>query len=88
MDLLFHFFTHSLVDSCVCPDQGSNQQPATLACRDDTLSQLSHPAGPSPFAFFCLHFSFLSLTSFLSLSPSLPLSPQQLLPNRLLMMIQ
>ena len=26
-DLLFHLFMHSLVDSCLCPDQGSNPQP-------------------------------------------------------------
>ena len=27
IDLLFHLFMHSLVDSCVCPDQGMNLQP-------------------------------------------------------------
>ena len=27
IDLLFHLFIHSLVDSCMCPDQGSNTQP-------------------------------------------------------------
>ena len=26
-DLLFHLFLHSLVDSCMCPDQGLNPQP-------------------------------------------------------------
>ena len=26
-DLLFHLFMHSLVDSYMCPDQGSNPQP-------------------------------------------------------------
>ena len=26
-DLLFHLFMHSLVASCICPDQGSNLQP-------------------------------------------------------------
>ena len=25
-DLLFHLFMYSLVDSCMCPDQGSNLQ--------------------------------------------------------------
>ena len=25
--LLFHLFMHSLVDSCMCPDQGWNPQP-------------------------------------------------------------
>ena len=27
MDLLFHLIMYSLVDSCMCPDQGSNPQP-------------------------------------------------------------
>ena len=27
IDLLFHLFMHSLVDSCMCPDRGSNTQP-------------------------------------------------------------
>ena len=27
MDLLFHSHIHSLLDSYVCPDQGSNPQP-------------------------------------------------------------
>ena len=26
-DLLFHLLMHSLVDSCMCPDQESNTQP-------------------------------------------------------------
>lgn len=26
LDLLFHLFTHSLVDSCVCSDWGLNMQ--------------------------------------------------------------
>ena len=35
-DLLFHLFMHSLVDSCMCPDQGF--EPTTLAYWDDTLT--------------------------------------------------
>ena len=27
VDLLFHLLIHSLVASCMCPDQGSNLQP-------------------------------------------------------------
>ena len=27
IDLLFLLFMHSLVDSCMCPDWGSNSQP-------------------------------------------------------------
>lgn len=27
LDLLFHLFTHSLVDSCMCSDWGLNPQP-------------------------------------------------------------
>ena len=38
IDLLFHIFIHSLVDSCECPDWGLN--PTILAYRDDTLIEL------------------------------------------------
>ena len=27
IDMLFHLFIHSLIDSCVFPDQGSNPHP-------------------------------------------------------------
>ena len=27
INLLFHLFMHSLVDSCTCPDRGRNTQP-------------------------------------------------------------
>ena len=36
ISLLFHLFMHSLVDSCMCHDQGI--QPATLADEDDALT--------------------------------------------------
>ena len=29
-ELLFHLFMHSLVDSCVCPDWGSDMQPRLI----------------------------------------------------------
>ena len=28
--LLFHLFLHSLVESCMCPDRGSNLQPWSI----------------------------------------------------------
>ena len=34
--MLFHLFLHSLVDSCMCPDQRLNPQPSCV--RDDALS--------------------------------------------------
>ena len=41
IDLLFHLFMHSFVDSCMCPDQGSNMNVGVLGkCSD----QLSYPA--------------------------------------------
>ena len=36
VDLLLHLFTHSLVDSDMCPDQESNLQPRRI--RDDALT--------------------------------------------------
>ena len=30
INLLFHVLMHSLVDSCMCPDQGSNLQPWSI----------------------------------------------------------
>ena len=37
MDVLFHLFIHSLVDSCTCPDQGLNLQPWHMG-KDDGLT--------------------------------------------------
>ena len=33
LDLLFHFVMHSLVDSCMCPDQRSNPEPCANQLR-------------------------------------------------------
>ena len=52
--LLFHFFMHSLVDSCMCPDWGSNLQPW---CVGTTLVLwLSYLAGVQPLTFFFFFF--------------------------------
>ena len=39
-DLLFHPFTHSLVDSHICPEQGLNPQPWLI---EKLSNQLSYP---------------------------------------------
>ena len=47
IDLLFHLIIHSLVDSCMCPDLGSNPQPwhVGVALKPINLpSQGSHSA--------------------------------------------
>ena len=38
IDLLFHLFMHSLVDSLMCLDWTSNQKPKTLVYQDNTLT--------------------------------------------------
>ena len=40
-DLLFYLFMYSLVDSCLCPEQGSNPQPW---CIGMMLQPAEHPA--------------------------------------------
>ena len=45
IDLLFHLFMHSLVDSCVCPDQGWNPQPWCIGTTFQPTGMASQP-GP------------------------------------------
>ena len=55
IDLLFHLLMHSLVDSCMCPDQESNLR-TTLAYQNNTPTNLATRPGAEQ----CLFNLFIS----------------------------
>ena len=60
VNVLFHLFMHSLADSCVCPDWGSNPQPWCIG--DDAPTNWATQAG-SDSIFWVLTCSYYSLGS-------------------------
>ena len=55
IDLVFHPFTHSLLDFCICPGQGSNPQPWHV---ETTLKPTELPTQGALFIYLLLYYYY------------------------------